>query len=125
MRVSDQALCAIDKDARIAELEAALVARDTLIETLRFQLAQLKRMAFGQSSEKLSLQIEQLELTLEELEGEAEIADNRKAGAAKINRASAVRVFCASASCRTPDRAGHGELCLSRLWRHHAFARRR
>ena len=73
--MSDQALPNLDKDARIAELEAALAARDTLIETLRFQLAQLRRMTFGQSSEKLSLQIEQLELALEELEGEAAIAD--------------------------------------------------
>ena len=72
------------RDARIAELEAALAARDTLIETLRFQLAQLKRMTFGQSSEKLSRQIEQLELTLEELEGEAEVADARKVGAASV-----------------------------------------
>jgi len=52
--VSDQASCPIDKDARIAELEAALASRDTLITTLRFQLAQLRRMRFGQSSEKLS-----------------------------------------------------------------------
>lgn len=76
--MSDRALTALDKDARIAELEAALAARDTLIETLRFQLAQLKRMAFGQSSEKLALQIEQLELALEELEGEAEVVDTGK-----------------------------------------------
>jgi hypothetical protein len=67
--VSDQGSPIIDKDARIAELEAALAARDTLIETLRFQLSQLRRLTFGQSSEKLSLQIEQLELALEELEG--------------------------------------------------------
>lgn len=73
--MSDQASSPIDKDARIAELEAALAARDTLIATLRFQLAQLRRMSFGQSSEKLSQQIEQLELTLEELEGEAASAD--------------------------------------------------
>lgn len=32
-------------------------------------------MTFDQSSEKLSRQIEQLELTLEELEGEEEVAD--------------------------------------------------
>lgn len=73
--MSDQAISSIDKDARIAELEAALAARDTLIETLRLQLAQLKRMTFGQSSEKLTRQIEQLELALEELEGEAALAD--------------------------------------------------
>ena len=64
----------LDKDARIAELEAAVAVRDTLIETLRVQLAQLRRLTFGRSSEKLSRQIEQLELALEELEGEAEAA---------------------------------------------------
>lgn len=53
--MSDRASSTFDKDARIAELEAGLAARDTLIETLRFQLAQLRRMTFGQSSEKLSL----------------------------------------------------------------------
>jgi len=52
-----------------------VTSRDTLITTLRFQLAQLRRMRFGQSSEKLSQQIEQLELTLEELEGEAATVD--------------------------------------------------
>jgi len=76
--VSDSLSISLDKDARIAELEAALAARDTLIETLRFQLAQLRRMNFGQSSEKLAGQIEQLELTLEELEGEAAIASADK-----------------------------------------------
>ena len=54
-RVSEPASSSIDKDARIAELEAALAARDTLIDTLRHQLAQLRRMTFGQSSEKLKL----------------------------------------------------------------------
>lgn len=39
--------------------------------TLRFQLAQLRRMNFRQSSEKRAGQIEQRELALEELEGEA------------------------------------------------------
>mgnify|MGYP002651743464 CR=1 FL=1 len=82
------------RDARIAELEAAVAARDSLIETLRFQLAQLRRMTFGQSSEKLSRQIEQLELTLEELEGEAEVADARKADAtAPVDRSSPVRAL--------------------------------
>ena len=90
--VSDTALSPLDKDARIAELEAALAVRDTLIETLRFQLSQLRRMSFGQSSEKLSLQIEQLELTLEELEGEAEVADARKpTEPAQPDRTSPVR----------------------------------
>lgn len=71
--------CADDRDARIAALEAQLAAahdelrsRDLLIETLRVQLARLKRMTFETSSEKLGQQIAQLELALEELEAEAE-----------------------------------------------------
>lgn len=84
------------KDARIAELEAALAARDTLIATLRFQLAQLRRMSFGTSSEKLSHQIEQLELTLEELEGETAVADSAataEAAATDSTRKPPIRQF--------------------------------
>jgi len=47
------------------------------IEKLKFQIAKLRRMQFGRSSERISRQIEQLELRLEELEageaGEAEV----------------------------------------------------
>ena len=101
MTVSNTAIPCLDKDARIAALEAALVAakadicaRDTLIQTLRVQLAQLRRMTFGQSSEKLSLQIEQLELTLEELEGEAAVSDARTIEpATKVERPSPIRAL--------------------------------
>ena len=55
--MSDAGLSTADKDARIAELEAALAAahadisaRDILIDTLRVQIARLKRMQFGKSS---------------------------------------------------------------------------
>ena len=61
-----------DAEARIAVLEAslaranaALAARDLLIETLRGQIARLRRMQFGASSEKLTREIAQLELALE------------------------------------------------------------
>jgi hypothetical protein len=84
--VSDAALSAPDKDARIAELEAALAtahaditARDILIDTLRVQLARLKRMQFGKASEKLTHEIAQLELALEELEAEAATVSARRA----------------------------------------------
>jgi len=66
-----------DATARIAALEAslarahaALATRDLLIDTLRGQIARLRRMQFGASSEKLGREIEQLELALEELETE-------------------------------------------------------
>jgi transposase len=54
-----------------AELHAAKLAVQlhTLeIEKLKFQIAKLRRMQFGRSSERVSRQIEQLELRLEELE---------------------------------------------------------
>ena len=59
-----------------AELQAAKLAiqlRTLEIEKLKFQLAKLRRMQFGRSSERVTRQIEQLELRLEELEtGEAQ-----------------------------------------------------
>lgn len=42
--------------------------RDLLVEKLKIQIARLKRMHFGRSSEKLATEIAQLELALEELE---------------------------------------------------------
>jgi transposase len=81
--VSDSLLLASDKDARIASLEALLAEakaellhRDLLIETMRVQLARLRRMQFGASSEKLSAEIAQLELALEELEAAAPVAQS-------------------------------------------------
>lgn len=67
-----------DRDTQIAALTAALAtakaeltARDLLIETLRVQIARMRRMAFGAASEKLGAEIAQLELALEELEAAA------------------------------------------------------
>ena len=53
------------------ELKAAQTAvqlKALEIEKLRFQIAKLRRMQFGRSSERITRQIEQLELQLEELE---------------------------------------------------------
>ena len=54
--------------ALIASTQASLRERDLEIEKLKIELARLKRMQFGRSSEQLDQQIAQLELTLEELE---------------------------------------------------------
>ncbi|MFZ1101753.1 MAG: hypothetical protein WAN86_02580, partial [Hyphomicrobiaceae bacterium] len=51
-----------------AAAKAELHDKTALIEKLRFELDILKRNRFGRSSEKLERQIDQLELTLEELE---------------------------------------------------------
>jgi transposase len=81
--VSDSLLISSDKDAKIAALEALLAEaraellhRDLLIETMRVQLARLRRMQFGASSEKLSAEIAQLELALEELEAAGPVAQS-------------------------------------------------
>ena len=52
-------------------LKAMLVAADAELEQLRTQVARLRRMAFGRSSERLTREADQLELGLEEAEAEA------------------------------------------------------
>lgn len=96
--VSDAGLSTTDRDQRIAALEAALAAanaelasRDLLIQTLRVQIARLRRMQFGQSSERLSQQLAQLELALEELEVEAAVADERRPANVRPDRPAPVR----------------------------------
>ena len=55
------------KELVIAQ-QAQLQSRELEIERLKLQLARLKRMQFGQSSEQRAAEIAQLELTLEDLE---------------------------------------------------------
>src|SRR3712207_6103886 len=50
---------------------AELTGQRELIARLRLQLARLRRMQFGRSSERLSREADQLELALEELEADA------------------------------------------------------
>ena len=57
--------------ARSTALEAAearLIAQKLELEKLRFEIACLKRMKYGRSSEQLDAQITQMQLTLEDLE---------------------------------------------------------
>ena len=56
---------------KVDNLSSQLRSRDVLIEQLKLQLARLKRLKFGRSSEQLDAQIAQLELSLEELEANA------------------------------------------------------
>ena len=66
-------------ELKAAELAVQLKALE--IEKLKFQIAKLRRMQFGRSSERITRQIEQLELRLEELEtGEAEDDRPRRGG---------------------------------------------
>ena len=57
---------ACQSELKVAELSVQYKALE--IEKLKFQIAKLRRMQFGRSSERISRQIEQLELRLEELE---------------------------------------------------------
>ncbi len=89
-----------------AELKAAELSvqlRTLEIEKLKFQIAKLRRMQFGRSSERITRQIEQLALQLEELEtSEAEdivkaAAEHRRRRCASVRRRSASR--CPSTCC--------------------------
>ena len=53
--------------AENAKISATLRAHDQLIQSLRLRIAKLRKQAFGQSSEKIEREIEQLELALEDL----------------------------------------------------------
>ena len=52
----------------ILEQRALLLTRQVEIDKLKVQLARLRRLHFGRSSEQLAHRIAQLELSLEELE---------------------------------------------------------
>jgi transposase len=80
---AELAAAAMELATTSSELKAAQLAvqlRTLEIEKLKFQIAKLRRMQFGQSSERVTRQIEQLELQLEDLET-AEAGDTAKAEA--------------------------------------------
>src|SRR5579863_7153061 len=58
------------KDEAIAAHHEKLISRDNEIEHLKLVIAKLRRMIFGTKSEKVTREIEQLELKLEELESQ-------------------------------------------------------
>lgn len=58
------------KETELETAKAGLQFKALEVEKLKIQLARLRRMNFGQSSEKLNREIEQLELQLEDLEGD-------------------------------------------------------
>ena len=65
----------IEQRSALDAVQATLLSREVEIEKLKIQLARLKRMQFGRSSEQLDQSIAQLELSLEELEAsESELA---------------------------------------------------
>ena len=93
----DQRIAALEallaeRDAALAGARADIAARDLLIDVLRVQIARLKRMSFGKSSEKLTREIAQLELALEELEtAAATVAGDSQRGKPSTDRTPPVR----------------------------------
>src|SRR5579864_3107751 len=70
--IADLRTLLADREAELAVVRAELTGARLRIEQYKAQLAKLRRMQFGRSSEKVDLQIQQLELMLEDLEeGEA------------------------------------------------------
>jgi transposase len=67
------------REAELVAVKAGLMAKALEIEKLKLQIARLRRMRFGRSSEKIARTIEQLELKLEELEAETPVASNETA----------------------------------------------
>jgi transposase len=60
----------IAREAELAAAKAGLIAKTLEAEKLKCELARLKRMTFGASSERIEREIAQLELKLEELESD-------------------------------------------------------
>src|SRR3954465_14932550 len=77
------------KAVEITARDAEIYAKTLHIEKLKMQLAVLRRARFGRSSEKLDRDIEQLELLIGELEGEAAENDARIAADPARNDAAA------------------------------------
>lgn len=65
-----QAAEAEAREAELAAAKAGLAEKALEIEKYKLQIARLRRMQFGRSSEKIARTIEQLELRLEELEAQ-------------------------------------------------------
>jgi transposase len=58
----------LQHSAALAAAEARLIAQKLELEKLRFEIACLKRMRYGRSSEQLDAKLTQMQLTLEDLE---------------------------------------------------------
>ncbi len=58
----------INKDAQLVDKDAQILSFTVQIESLKLQILKLRRMQFGNRSEKRAREIEQLELWVEELE---------------------------------------------------------
>jgi len=98
----------------LVEQQAALISHKNEIETLKLLIAKLRRMQFGRSSEKLSQQIHQLELKLEDLEASREATPASSVVAeetAEASRAKASRCLPAELPRETRTLAPRHSAC--------------
>ncbi len=107
----------IESRAALDSVSSLLRHRELEIEKLKFQLARLKRLKFGRSSESLDQRIAQLELTIEELETtEASVSPPpiraavakpvRRPLPAHLPREAVIHPPLTEASCTCPDCGG-------------------
>jgi transposase len=58
----------LERSAKLEAAEALLIFKNLELEKLRFQIAYLKRMKYGRSSEQLDRELVQMQLLIEDLE---------------------------------------------------------
>jgi transposase len=73
------------QDTELAAAKAGLLVKALEVEKLKAQLARLRRMQFGRSSEKIAREIAQLELALEELEATPDAEDAEAAAEGDVD----------------------------------------
>jgi transposase len=79
------------KNAALESVKVTLISQTLELEKLRFEIACLKRMKYGRSSEQLDAQIGQMQLTLEDLEASLAELPAQPTAAAKEPPAKPVR----------------------------------
>src|ERR1700761_6795802 len=58
----------LERSSKLEVAEALLISQNLELEKLRFQIAYLKRMKYGRSSEQLDRELVQMQLSIEDLE---------------------------------------------------------
>src|ERR1700732_739328 len=58
----------LEHSAKLEAAEALLIFKNLELEKLRFEIAYLKRMKYGRSSEQLDRELVQMQLSIEDLE---------------------------------------------------------
>lgn len=66
--IAERSAQLIERDARLQSAEATLLSQKLELEKLRFEIACLKRIKYGRSSEQLDREITQMQLSIEDLE---------------------------------------------------------